>query len=119
MNRRIVLGLLAAIAAQTLLGYLFSLSPVSTILQMASVSFLGAVIGSYVANRNFLIPATILWFLTWLFMFYILFNASNGQASLYSLLELNGVAMFVSLLATILGCIAVNMHIHKNRVATI
>ena len=119
MNKRIVLGLLAAIAAQSLLGYLFSLSPISTILQMASVSFLGAVIGSFVANRNFLIAATILWFLTWLLMFYILSNASNGQASLYSLLELNGVAMFVSLLATILGCIAVNMHIHKNRVATI
>ena len=50
MNKRIVLGLLAAIAAQSLLGYLFSLSPISTILQMASVSFLGAVIGSFVAN---------------------------------------------------------------------
>ena len=120
MNRRIVLGLLAAIAAQTLLGYLFSLSPISTILQMASVSFLGAVIGSFVANRNFLIPATILWFLTWLFMFYILFNASNGQASLYSLLEFNSVAMIVSLLATTLGCIAFNMHIiKKKRMATI
>ena len=119
MNRQIVLGLLAAIIAQIFFGYLFSLFPFSTLIQMASVSFLAAVIGSYVANRNFLIPALLLWFLSWLFILYILFRASSGQTSVYTLLEFNMVAMAVSLLAAILGCVAFNIRIHKNQAATI
>ncbi len=119
MNKRLVLGLLAAIVAQILFGYLFSLLPISTLIQMASVSFLGAVIGSYIANRNFLIPATVLWFISWFFTLYILFRISNGQGSAYTLLEFNKVAMAVSLLAAILGCVAVNILNRKNQAATI
>ena len=119
MNKRLVFGLLAAIVTQILFGYIFSLLPISNVLQMACVSFLGAVIGSYVANRNFLVPATIVWFLSWLFMLYILFRISNGQASAYTLLEFNKVALAVSLLAAILGCVMVNIRNHKNQVATI
>ena len=119
MNRRLFLGLAAAIASQACIGYLLSFSPLIIIWQMAISSFLGAVIGSFVANRNFIIPATTLWFISWLLMFIILFNASNGQATAYSLIEFNKTAMVVSLLATILGCIVFQIRKPKNQAAII
>ena len=117
MHKRIVFGLIAAILAQILFSYLFSLLPVNALIQLTSVSFLGAAIGSYVAKRDFLLPAITLWFISWFFTLYILLRVSNGQTNTYALLAFNWLAIIVSLLAAILGCIAVNIYIRKNHAA--
>ncbi len=119
MNRRIGLGLLAAIIAQVVFGYIFSLFPINMIVQMATASFISAFIGSYVAKRNFILPATILWLATWVLTLYILVRVSNGQSSAYTLLEFNKVAILVSLMATLLGCIAFTLRTGKHQAATI
>ena len=119
MNKRIIFGLLAAIAIQTTLGYFFSLSLLSTTIQSALACFIGAAMGTYVARRNFILPAILLWSLTWFLMFYILHRISGNETNIFGLVQYNWIAMLVSLLAALLGCIAVNALNSRNQVATI
>ena len=119
MNKRVLFGLVAAIASQVIFGYLLSFLLISTAVHSGLICFIGAAIGTYVARRNFIIPAILLWSFNWLLIIYILSAMSDFEKDTVTLIQFNFIAMLVSLIAAIVGCISVNAFNSRNQAAII
>jgi hypothetical protein len=69
LNKRVFIGITAAILTQAACVYLFNYHFdslfTSIIIQSATICFLGVLVGSLIAGRGFFLPAIIIWSIFW------------------------------------------------------
>ena len=104
---RIAAALVAMLLAQWSVGTLLALTTHTngSITQTAISSFAGALTGGFIAKRNFLLPALILWALIWGALLYVLYGIGQaaGTASLPELLSSNATSLLFSGVAVVAG----------------
>ncbi len=107
MNKKIAIGMVIAVLFWIIGGEIIGLMklPISPVAQSYAVSLIGSGLGSYVAKRNFLIPAFAVWALCWALAIYMLYliAAPTGQASVAGIIRYNVSALALSAFATLIG----------------
>ena len=119
---RIAAALVAMLLAQWSVGTLLALTTHTngSITQTAISSFAGALTGGFIAKRNFLLPALILWALIWGTLLYILHGIGQaaGTASLSDLLNSNVSSLLLSGVAVVVGATIGQKVSNHSRIAT-
>ena len=108
-NKKLWLGILVMIVAHVVLGQLFSITNDNWFYhanaQSVLLSFIAALAGGRIAQRQFVLPALITLAILWVAIAFLLYKIAEpaGQANLLSIMEHNWVAILLTGAATAFG----------------
>jgi hypothetical protein len=105
LNKRIFIGIAAAMLTQAACVYLFSYHFdslfTSIIAQSATICFLGVLVGSLIAGRSFFLPAMVIWSIFWSFIAFVL--SGNLHSHLLPSIECDAPTILSSLFALLMA----------------